>query len=120
MACASFLLFLVARYRLRRILELERLRVRIAADLHDDVGTNLSSVMLATQIMERKYAVTGEHLVDLRRLRSTAERTQEMLRDIVWFLDPGNDSGEDFIMKLKELAVRILQDLPLSIRHRGE
>jgi signal transduction histidine kinase len=117
MAC---ILFLAVRSRLRRVLEMERLRVRIAADLHDDVGTNLSSVMLGAQIMERKYALTGAHLADLRRLRSTAERTQEMLRDIVWFLDPGNDSGEDFILKLKELAGRILQDLPFQFHVTGK
>lgn len=42
-----------------------------------------------------------------------------MLKDIVWFLNPRNDSPENFIFKLKEIAERILQDTPCRFHTSG-
>lgn len=118
-AVAGTFLYAGFRYRVRHILELERLRTRIAADLHDDVGTNLSSMMLTTQIMERKFPLSEEERRELDRIRVTAGHTREMLKDIVWFLNPQNDSPENFIFKLKEIAERILQDTPFRFHTSG-
>ncbi len=118
-AVAGTLLYAGFRYRVRHLLELERLRTRIAADLHDDVGTNLSSMMLTTQIMERKFPLSEEERRELDRLRVTAGHTREMLKDIVWFLNPRNDSPENFIFKLKEIAGRILQETPFRFHTSG-
>ncbi len=116
---ANALLYAGYKYRVRSVLALERLRTRIAADLHDDVGTNLSSIMLATQLMERKFPLSDAERGELSRLRLTAGLTREMLKDIVWFLNPMNDSPENFILKLKEIAGRILQNLPFEFHTSG-
>jgi ligand-binding sensor domain-containing protein len=119
-ACiGTTILFVLYRYRIMRLVEMERLRTRIASDLHDDVGTNLSSIMIASQIMERKFPLSDEERTQLGQLRTTAARTQDMLKDIVWLLNPKNDSLDDFALKLKEIAVRILQDLPLTFHASG-
>lgn len=49
-----------------------------------------------------------------------AVQTQELLRDIVWLMNPGNDSLDDFVLKLKEIAARILQGIPFVFRASGE
>lgn len=116
----SLLLVLVYRYRVARLLEIERLRTRIAADLHDDVGTNLSSIMIASQIIERELPSLSEERRHLAELRSRAGVTQEMLKDIVWLLNPRNDTIGDFILKLKEIARRQLMDIPCTFNVSGE
>lgn len=116
----TLVLVLLYRYRVARLLEMEQLRTHIAADLHDDVGTNLSSIMLASQIIERELPPLSRERRHLTELRSRAGVTQEMLKDIVWLLNPRNDTIGDFILKLKEIARRQLMDIQCTFNVSGE
>lgn len=116
----ALVLFLLYRYRVARLLEMERLRTRIAADLHDDVGTNLSSIMLASQIIERELPLRSAERRHLAELRTRAGLTQDMLKDIVWLLNPHNDTMGDFILKLKEITRRHLMAIPWTFNVTGE
>jgi signal transduction histidine kinase len=107
-------LYALFRYRLYHLMKLERLRLRIAGDLHDDVGTNLSSIVIASQIMERQPGLTDGIREQLADIRQIAAGTHEMMRDIVWMLNPANDSLDDFMLKLKEAAGRLLAGVPYT------
>jgi signal transduction histidine kinase/ligand-binding sensor domain-containing protein len=107
-------LALLYRYRVSHLLEIERLRVRIAGDLHDDVGTNLSSILVTSQIMEREGQLTEQDRLQLREIATVASTTQEMMRDIVWMLNPANDSLDDLLLKMKETAAKLLGSLEYS------
>ncbi|HMN18864.1 MAG TPA: two-component regulator propeller domain-containing protein [Ignavibacteriaceae bacterium] len=95
--------------RIKRLLEIERLRLRIASDLHDDVGTNLSSIILSSQIMEKKFLFGEREKEYLSHLSETALNTQDMLKEIVWLLNPMNDSSEDLIIRMKSIASQLLK-----------
>jgi signal transduction histidine kinase/ligand-binding sensor domain-containing protein len=102
----------VYRYRIRRLLELERLRTRIAGDLHDDVGTNLSGILVSTQILERrlKAVIPDADKEHIREIGIVARSTQEMMRDIVWMLNPSHDRFGDLVLKMKDVASGLLGD----------
>jgi two-component sensor histidine kinase len=117
--CAS-MLYWGYRYRLRRLIAMEQMRMRIADDLHDDVGTNLSSLVISSQLLERKLSLNEQEREHLQRIGNTAQRTQELMRDIVWMLNPTNDPMDDFIRKMKETASHILNDIPFTFRISGE
>ncbi len=102
---------LLYRYRTDQLLKVERLRMRIASDLHDDVGTNLSSIVVTSQIMERQASLSDQDRLQLKVIESIAAGTQEMMRDIVWMLNPKNDSLDDLVLKMKEVAARLLQNV---------
>jgi hypothetical protein len=46
-------MYIAYRYRLKKLLEVERLRLRIANDLHDDIGSNLSSIAMVARAIQR-------------------------------------------------------------------
>jgi signal transduction histidine kinase len=117
---ASAVLWIMYRYRINRVLEMERMRMRIAGDLHDDVGTNLSSIVIASQIMQRESSLSERDQQQLAEIRQVATSTQEMMRDIVWMLNPKNDSVDDFLLKMKEVAARLLPDIRYTFRAPGE
>lgn len=110
------LLFLLYRYRINRLLAIQQLRTRIASDLHDDVGTDLSTIVLATQSMVRKVPLSQQEQEDVRQIGRIALRTQDMMRDIVWVLNSRNDSLADMILKMREVASRALKEISYSFK----
>jgi signal transduction histidine kinase len=89
--------------RMARLRELERLRLRIARDLHDDVGANLASLALIAEAMEKQPAFG-----DPADLKHIALNTIDALRDIVWFIDPARDRLGDLVTRMRDTAPLLL------------
>ena len=113
-AIAAFL-FALYRYRVSKLLELERLRLRIATDLHDEIGSYLGSIALESEIMQRKLQVSEEVKQRLGKIAALSRRTAEAMRDIVWVINPEHDSMETLEVKIKEVAAQMLKGIPHSI-----
>jgi signal transduction histidine kinase len=92
----------------RHQLALERLRQRIASDLHDDVGTELSSIVLGSQYLAKTLPLGESDRSQIEKLGAAARNTHEMMRDIVWVLRSDNDTLEDLNLKMREVAARLL------------
>lgn len=102
------------RYRVRRLLEVERLRLRIAADLHDDVGANLASIALASELLEAgltEGARDGQRR-KVRRIRAAARETIGALRDVVWVVDPTYDDLHGLLHRMRKAADELLDGTP--------
>jgi ligand-binding sensor domain-containing protein/signal transduction histidine kinase len=102
------LVLMAAIYRARvvRLRALERLRQQIARDLHDEVGANLGSISLLTEVMERKPQPN-----DLAQIRSTADQTVDTLRDLVWIINPSHERLSDLVARLRQIANIMLADV---------
>jgi signal transduction histidine kinase len=116
---AALLLTIAFRVRLRTILEVERLRQRIARDLHDDVGTNLSTIVLASEIARKAKGTREDAVAQMDEIAGTALETQDLMRDIVWMLNPSNDSLGSFVTRLNDTAARVLMAIPFTFESSG-
>jgi len=96
------------KYRVAKKLEIERTRLRIARDLHDDVGSSLSSIALTAEMLQ-KESVT-DSLADRRlaRVHETAQKLSRNLKEIVWAIDPQRDKFDDLLLHMKEAAEELL------------
>ena len=83
---------LYKRYRLKQQLKEVEIRNKIAADLHDDVGSTLSSIRMYSDIVKRQANQTGESRQLLDKISSNSRETIETMYDIVWMIKPGNDA----------------------------
>lgn len=91
----------------RRIQQLERQqavdneRARIARDLHDDVGASLTQVALLSQLARSSLAKrperAGQHVQEI---FTTAKEVTRSLDEIVWAVNPANDTLESFALFL--------------------
>jgi len=82
---------------LERKHELERERTRIARDIHDQIGANLTKIGMQTSMLERE---TNEMAASRPLVRGVAESTREMVRtmdEIVWAINPRNDTLENSV-----------------------
>lgn len=89
---------LYAAARVRQRLALERVRLSIAADLHDQVGAGLTDIAILSEVAARK---AGE-LPELTRVAATARELVDDLGDIVWLVNPRRDSLYEIFLRLKD------------------
>lgn len=95
---AAGLIALFYQYRIRRIREMENLRARIAADLHDDLGSSLSSLRVYSEFALKKLKEDPEIVAGvLKRIFSTSHDAMEGIKHLVWSISPESDRLVDFI-----------------------
>lgn len=106
--------YLIYWYRLKQKLEIQNIRLNIANDLHDEIGSNLSSISVDSQLLLNNCSLdeTQQELTTF--ISKTAKETVETMRDIIWFINPNNDFGEDMINKMKETAAKLLAGIKWS------
>jgi signal transduction histidine kinase len=92
----------------------EQIRSKVARDLHDDMGSALSSINIMTKVaLERGDPdLSGSYL---KAIRENTSLMQERLGDMVWAINPKNDTMERVIARMKEFAAEILE--PLDIHY---
>jgi len=85
----------LATLRQQEALELER--ARIARDLHDQLGANLTQVALLGEMAETDRDLPDEVAVHARQISQTARETTHALDEIVWTVNPSNDTLDGLI-----------------------
>ena len=107
----TILLFLFHRYRIKQLLKMESLRVRISSDLHDEIGSSVGSIVLRSRMLQKEENWNTKSKEELGRIQNTAIQTSEVLRDIVWFVNPGFDKLDDMILRMKDTAQSMLSGI---------
>lgn len=109
------IVMLKARAKIRRLKQqraVERERTRIARDMHDEVGANLTNIASTSRLaLLDDPAATGGHLEEIAR---TARETVDALDEIVWAVNPRYDSLAGTIEYLGKLALRFLSSSGLK------
>ncbi len=96
------------RYRVRQLLEVERVKLRIAGDLHDEIGSGLSGIALSGDILQ-SHAESGELKPEIiRRITDNARNLASSLDAIVWLIDPNKEKISDLIQKCKSVGSEML------------
>lgn len=109
LAAAATAGYAMHRYRVAQLLAVERLRVRIAADLHDDIGPTLSQVSMLGELAKRSlnggnHEVTG--LID--RMAEASRDSVTAMSDIVWSIHPGTDDVPALAERMRWFACEFL------------
>jgi two-component system sensor histidine kinase UhpB len=97
---------LMNRNKLKRLEENQRLRNKIAADLHDEVGSTLSSILLISEMAQRQEKDTEKSKVFTKILKDS-RHIAESMDEIIWAVNPGNDTMSGIMNKLKEYAQQL-------------
>jgi signal transduction histidine kinase len=93
--------------RVRRAVEMERVRMRIATDLHDDLGAGLSDMAVLSEVALRAGADERSDI-----LERIAQRSREMLdstAEIVWMISPTKDNLHELITRVRQSGERWLE-----------
>jgi signal transduction histidine kinase len=99
-------------------LQAEKLRAEIAGNLHDDIGTTLSSTSIFTELLNKELLnnASPRALKLLSRIKYNLLAVQLNMHDIVWAINPENDSLDAMLFKLQEYASDILDANGIALR----
>lgn len=99
------IVYLIYKYRLQRVLELEKVRTRIATDLHDDIGANLTRISLLSEVAKQKVENGNGQM--LSSIADIARESVASMNDIVWAIAPEHDSLLDLTRRMRQHAEEV-------------
>ncbi len=124
--CAG-IIYGVYRYRINELLKRQAMRNKIAQDLHDNVGSTLSSISIYSQVAQIQSRQHNEiELVKvLDKIGVTSNEMISEMNDIVWTINPRNDNMEKILQRMDSYAkpllaaknIRFIFDYDASLLH---
>ena len=94
----------IYRYRVRQLLKVEQIRRSISSDLHDDIGATLSSINIYTELAKRQ----DDNREFLNLIQDNTREIIGKLDDLVWSINPKNDSAEQLINRMRSFSEPLL------------
>lgn len=105
LVCVAGILYSAYRYRMYYLLKEEKIRNRLARDLHDDLSATLSSISFFSEAAQKVQANNEEETARfLKLIEAGAVESKEKINDIIWAIDPENDDWSAFLKKCKRYA----------------
>jgi signal transduction histidine kinase len=100
---------LICSAKISKYLVEDKLRMNIARDLHDEIGSTLTSINIISKMTLQQSTDNGEVRANLRRIKEYSSRMMESMSDIVWAINPSNDTMDKILIRMKELGAEILE-----------
>ncbi len=105
---------LIIYLKMRALIKVERLRTKIASDLHDDVGASLTKISMNASLLNYETEPSGIQ----KRVKSLNRLSQEvisMMSDIVWSIDARNDTMQDLIDRMKNITFNLVDEKDIDV-----
>lgn len=118
-AVIGLILFYYRHFKARKQIDIERMRVQIASDLHDDVGSSLTEIALQTDFL-RAGEISNELRDTLKQLGDQSRKIVSSLDDIVWSIDARNDTAGDMTDRMQDYVNQVFRSGVPEIHYHFE
>lgn len=98
------------RYRIKQLLKLQKVRNRIASDLHDDIGATLTNINILSEISRKNLQQPAEAEKFLQRITEEVTSTSQALNDIIWSVNSHNDSMQEMLARMRRYAAELFDN----------
>ncbi len=127
------IIYFSIRFKVRRLLEIERVRARIATDLHDDIGSGLTRIAILADVALRQTAITSSTVGEsgdtaeispegvfstrgiVSKIGNNARDLVDSMSDVIWSIDPKNVTIGDLISRFRSFAYEICEAKGISL-----
>ncbi len=98
-------------YRLKQVKKIELIRNRLSRDLHDDIGSTLSSINILSRTAQRHAKHTDDEKItsSLEKINERSQRLLTNMSDIIWNINPDNDTTEELMSRIREYSTSMLE-----------
>ena len=116
-ALVGLIAYALYSYRVRRLLEIERVRTRIATDLHDDIGSSLSQIAIMSEVVQQQVDGQNPRVSHpLAVIAGTSRELVDSMADIVWAINPKRDHLTDLTQRMRQFAADLLSARNIEFR----
>jgi ligand-binding sensor domain-containing protein/two-component sensor histidine kinase len=93
-------------YRVRQLAAVQSVRMRIATDLHDDIGSGLSQIAILSETIRKQSSQSPENALE--QIATVSRELIDSMSDIVWATDPNRDQVKDLAQRMRQFAGEVL------------
>lgn len=101
------ILYSLYRYRINQLIELQKVRNRIATDLHDDLGSTLTNISILSELSRKNMQDQEQTKNFLNRISEEVYFSNQALDDIVWSINTSNDTLEQTVARMRRYAAEV-------------
>ena len=107
------------RSKLKRLEESQTLRNKIASDLHDEIGSTLSSILLISGMAKADNQGEKSNRM-FSKIHSDSQHIVESVDEIIWSVSPVNDSLQGILLRLREYALPLAESKNMSFEFHSD
>jgi len=94
----------------------ENERLRIAKDIHDDLGSGLSKIKFLSEVISAKGNQNPEINSSIKSISETSVSLVDNMRDLIWALNPENTTLDSLVARIREYSSDYLNDFPIELK----
>jgi signal transduction histidine kinase/ligand-binding sensor domain-containing protein len=94
---------------------IEKERNRISRDMHDDLGSGLTKIAIMSEVVKKQIHNPDKAKAQLEKISTSSRELVDSLQDIIWVLNPRNDSLESMAAYIREYALKYFEALDITI-----
>jgi len=104
-----------------RLVELERVRTRIATDLHDDIGASLTQIVVLSEVVRQGMGLAdgAPAAAQITSITNVSNELVETMSDIVWAINPQKDHLSDLTLRMRRLASDLLSARRIALHFQA-
>jgi ligand-binding sensor domain-containing protein/two-component sensor histidine kinase len=108
------ILYSLYRYRINQLIALQKVRNRIATDLHDDIGSTLTNISILSELSRKNMQNQEQTKNFLNRISEEVYSSNQALDDIVWSINTSNDTLEQTVARMRRYAAEMFDGANIS------
>jgi signal transduction histidine kinase len=118
----ALIIYAIYRYRINELLKRQAIRNKIAQDLHDNVGSTLSSISVYSQVAKiyNNQEKSGDLQQTLEKISATSSEMISEMNDIVWAINPRNDSMNTILQRMESFARPLLASQGIAFHFEAD
>ena len=101
--------YFIYRYRINQLIKIQVIRNKIASDLHDDVGSTLSSISIMSDILQTQFDDQSRSEQMIQKIGENAHTMLDSMDDIIWSVNPSNDKFQNIAIRIREYAIPLFE-----------
>jgi signal transduction histidine kinase len=93
-------------------------RIRIAKEIHDDLGSSMTSISLLSEVLKKK--IDTNIYPEINRISYSSSEMVDKMNEIIWTLNIGNDNVQSLVAYIRKFATNFLDDAQLMLSFEAD